>query len=523
MRDAFESKTESSEDKDPNSQTFEQALMQSGYATAEQIQQALQIGREKRMLFVYALEMVIGRSLPRELVKLYMQSRSQTNSIFAAKVYPFPNSKTNSTVEVVKGSDVNLETILSGNAETTDRIFVGSESPELTLSSGLSQNPSQSLSQAEEPTMMREEFVIEASTGLEPSLQPYDLNSEVRDHINGLQKPQNGREPYGTTKELVNSTIAAPREPIDRPIEDLIALIRKWAAGEVKPKSDLEPQADRDMRMRDRRDSPLPESHPFPNSETAVLEAKMQNTLKELVQVRDRLAQTQEESKQKQLERDRLSEQLVKLRQELSKRDRQLASLLSKHEQELTKKEQQLNSIFQELLQVRAELIGSEPELGIQDKTNAQAAQKPSYNSTANSTSAASPPTNQSQNQEQLQAQLTQKEEQVKAEIFKRLLVTLDIFDLAIHQIKPQTEREQMIHASYQRLREKLMQDLKQFGVSAMETTGQIFDPTFHEAVIAQPTDRYPEGTIMTEIRRGYLFQSKVLRYAQVKVAVSNQ
>ncbi|MEE3719532.1 nucleotide exchange factor GrpE [Tumidithrix elongata RA019] len=503
MRDAFESKTESSKDKDPNSQTFEQALMQSGYATAEQIQQALQIGREKRMLFVYALEMVIGRSLPRELVKLYMQSRSQTNSIFAAKVYPFPNSKTNSTVEFVRGSDVNLETISSGNAETTDRIFVGSESPELSLSAGLSQNPSPSFSQTEKPTMMREEFVIEASTGLEPSLQPYDLNS-VRDHYNGLQKPQNGQESYEATKGFVNSTIASPTEPIDRPIEDLIALIRKWATGEVKP-----------------------ESHPFPNSEIAVWETKMQNTLKELAEVRDRLAQTQEEANQKQLERDRLSEQLLKLKQELSKRDRQLASLSSKHEQELTKKEQQLNSIFQELLQVRAELIGSEPEVGTQEKTNPQAAQKSSYdsasNSTANSTPAANPPTNQIQNQEHLQAQLTQKEEQVKAEIFKRLLVTLDIFDLAIHQVKPQTEREQMIHTSYQRLREKLMQDLKQFGVSAMETTGQIFDPTFHEAVIAQPTDRYPEGTIMTEIRRGYLFQSKVLRYAQVKVAVSNQ
>ena len=54
-----------------------------------------------------------------------------------------------------------------------------------------------------------------------------------------------------------------------------------------------------------------------------------------------------------------------------------------------------------------------------------------------------------------------------------------------------------------------------------MRSEGQEFDPNLHEAVMRQPTDEYPEGTVMEELQRGYKLGDRVLRHALVKVAVA--
>ncbi|MEL7225289.1 MAG: nucleotide exchange factor GrpE, partial [Cyanobacteria bacterium J06576_12] len=48
---------------------------------------------------------------------------------------------------------------------------------------------------------------------------------------------------------------------------------------------------------------------------------------------------------------------------------------------------------------------------------------------------------------------------------------------------------------------------------------GQEFDPNLHEAVMREPTDQYPEGTVIDEFVRGYVLGERVLRHAMVKVA----
>ncbi|MEM1279806.1 MAG: nucleotide exchange factor GrpE, partial [Cyanobacteria bacterium P01_H01_bin.152] len=40
-----------------------------------------------------------------------------------------------------------------------------------------------------------------------------------------------------------------------------------------------------------------------------------------------------------------------------------------------------------------------------------------------------------------------------------------------------------------------------------------------HEAVMREPTDQHPEGTVMEELVRGYIIGDRVLRHAMVKVA----
>ncbi|MEM9153100.1 MAG: nucleotide exchange factor GrpE [Cyanobacteria bacterium P01_F01_bin.3] len=108
---------------------------------------------------------------------------------------------------------------------------------------------------------------------------------------------------------------------------------------------------------------------------------------------------------------------------------------------------------------------------------------------------------------------------QVKCNVISSLLEVVDNFQRARDQIKPQNDGEMSIHKSYQGVYKQLIEALKKLGVSPMRSEGQEFDPNLHEAVMREPTDQYPEGTVIDEFVRGYVLGERVLRHAMVKVA----
>jgi len=110
-------------------------------------------------------------------------------------------------------------------------------------------------------------------------------------------------------------------------------------------------------------------------------------------------------------------------------------------------------------------------------------------------------------------------EQQVKCNTINELLPVVDNFERARSQIKPQTDQETTIHKSYQSVYKQLVDCLKRVGVSPMRAEGSEFDPTLHEAVMRQPSAEHAEGTVMEELRRGYMLGDRVLRHALVKVA----
>ena len=112
-------------------------------------------------------------------------------------------------------------------------------------------------------------------------------------------------------------------------------------------------------------------------------------------------------------------------------------------------------------------------------------------------------------------------EVQIKRNTISELLPVIDNFERARAQIKPQTEAEMTIHKSYQSVYKQLVDCLKRLGVSAMRVESQEFDPNLHEAVMREPTDQHPEGTVIEELVRGYLIGDRVLRHAMVKVAAA--
>jgi molecular chaperone GrpE len=63
---------------------------------------------------------------------------------------------------------------------------------------------------------------------------------------------------------------------------------------------------------------------------------------------------------------------------------------------------------------------------------------------------------------------------------------------------------------------ERLMSEV---GLEPIETVGQPFDPDTMEVVEAVAAGDHSPGTVVEELRRGYLWDGRVFRFAQVRVA----
>ncbi len=122
----------------------------------------------------------------------------------------------------------------------------------------------------------------------------------------------------------------------------------------------------------------------------------------------------------------------------------------------------------------------------------------------------------------------TQKEKedleiQIKCKTINELLPVIDNFERARTQIKPGDDGEMIIHKSYQGVYKNLVDSLKRLGVSPMRPEGEPFDPLYHDAMLREATNEYPEDTVLEELERGYILGDRVLRHAKVKVAVPTE
>ena len=64
-----------------------------------------------------------------------------------------------------------------------------------------------------------------------------------------------------------------------------------------------------------------------------------------------------------------------------------------------------------------------------------------------------------------------------------------------------------------------LLDTLHKYHVEAVNPVDQIFDPTHHEALTAQPSDTVPAHTVISVVQKGYILHGRLLRPAQVIVS----
>jgi molecular chaperone GrpE len=75
------------------------------------------------------------------------------------------------------------------------------------------------------------------------------------------------------------------------------------------------------------------------------------------------------------------------------------------------------------------------------------------------------------------------------------------------------------VTAGLDMVQRQLHEILAKHGVEPIKAHGHPFDPNLHDAVMQQPSHEHPEGTVVSELSRGYTIRERVLRPSKVAVS----
>ncbi|MEA3344215.1 MAG: nucleotide exchange factor GrpE [Patescibacteria group bacterium] len=102
-------------------------------------------------------------------------------------------------------------------------------------------------------------------------------------------------------------------------------------------------------------------------------------------------------------------------------------------------------------------------------------------------------------------------------EIVLKFISILDNLSIAEEKIPENLENDKSIEG-FLRIKTQILDVLKDEGLEEIESLGKDFDPNFHEAVELVEEQNQNSGTIAEEIKKGYIFNNRVIRPAKVKV-----
>lgn len=103
-----------------------------------------------------------------------------------------------------------------------------------------------------------------------------------------------------------------------------------------------------------------------------------------------------------------------------------------------------------------------------------------------------------------------------KREMILPLLSIIDDMEKALQWAG---DEEQALVQGVRNLQQKLLALLETLGVLPFHSVGTLFNHDLHEAVAVAENQGAEPGTVVDELRRGYLWKNELLRPAQVRVA----
>jgi molecular chaperone GrpE len=104
--------------------------------------------------------------------------------------------------------------------------------------------------------------------------------------------------------------------------------------------------------------------------------------------------------------------------------------------------------------------------------------------------------------------------------LLKEMLSVVDNLELAINSSNDEKKTDQSLIEGLNLTLNEILRVFEKFNVKPIEARGKAFDPAFHEAVMREETDDFPENTVISEFQKGYLIHDRLLRPAMVVVAV---
>ena len=117
-----------------------------------------------------------------------------------------------------------------------------------------------------------------------------------------------------------------------------------------------------------------------------------------------------------------------------------------------------------------------------------------------------------------VQRDRVESQQQAAAQLISALLPALDHFQLGLKNAQIHAQDASIV-TGFQMIYTQLLEAFTQAGLAPLPVEGQPFDPNLHEAVTSLASEEHPEGTVITELRRGYTLGGKLLRPAQVIVS----
>ena len=103
-----------------------------------------------------------------------------------------------------------------------------------------------------------------------------------------------------------------------------------------------------------------------------------------------------------------------------------------------------------------------------------------------------------------------------KRDLLDALLPVVDALDQAL---KADANDGVAYRRGVEGIHKQLLEVMFKRGVELIEAVGADFDPTLHEAVSHEPSERHRNNEVIEELRRGYKLDDGLLRASMVKVA----
>ncbi len=103
-----------------------------------------------------------------------------------------------------------------------------------------------------------------------------------------------------------------------------------------------------------------------------------------------------------------------------------------------------------------------------------------------------------------------------KANVVKQFLPIIDNFDRALKHV-PADLKENDYVKGVQGVVKQFEDTLGAIGVTRIKTTGEVFDPEFHEAISMEEGDGEKE-IVSEELQSGYRLHDQIIRAAMVRV-----
>jgi len=101
------------------------------------------------------------------------------------------------------------------------------------------------------------------------------------------------------------------------------------------------------------------------------------------------------------------------------------------------------------------------------------------------------------------------------------LLTVKDELDLAFAKAR-ETKQNAVLLEGVGMIQKRVQNILSKEGVERIPGAGSKFNPEYHEAALRVVSDDEEEGTVLEEVRAGYMLKGRVLRPSIVKVAGKN-